>query len=82
MKPMSMRRLLIVISVAGAFVTVVPAVVRHETTSIDSILQGGRAESETGVIVYGAGRSAAVDEATFFAFDDVTIPFRQTWDSC
>src|SRR5579862_578285 len=34
-------------------------------------------ESGNGVIVYGAGRPAVVDEATLFAFDDVSIPFRQ-----
>src|SRR5579862_1452892 len=34
-------------------------------------------ESENGVIVYGAGRPAPVPEATLFAFDDVSIPFKQ-----
>jgi hypothetical protein len=34
-------------------------------------------ESAAGIVVYGAGQPSAVEKVTLFAFDDVSIPFRQ-----
>src|SRR5437868_3526127 len=34
-------------------------------------------ENAAGIVVYGSGQPAAVEKVTLFAFDDVSIPFRQ-----